>query len=219
MGDPKKKRRTYDSPKHPWQADRLEREKDILFKYSLKNKKEVWKMQAVLKKYSGIAKRLANDNSDFGNGQKTELIAKLYKLGLISKTASLDEVLSLTIDDLLKRRLQSIVYNKKLARTMKQARQFIVHGHILIGERRIDSPSYIVPLAEENKVSYSDKSALNDEDHPERFTDEKPSKKEILEPNKKENKEKTKKIKEIKTDKKTEAKKEIKEGKENEAGQ
>ena len=60
MGDPRQIRRKYNTPKHPWQEERLEKEKDILGDYSLKNKKEIWKMQAVLKRYTNQAKKLAN---------------------------------------------------------------------------------------------------------------------------------------------------------------
>jgi small subunit ribosomal protein S4 len=148
MGDPKKRRKKYTTPRHPWQRDRLEKEKDVLYNYSLKNKKEIWKMQAILKKYQDIAKKLANDDSENGKKLKEQVMGKLYKLGFVSKNASIDDILSLSMNDILNRRLQSLVFNQKLARTMKQARQFIVHGHIIVGDHRIGSPSYIVPLTE-----------------------------------------------------------------------
>ncbi|MBS3150471.1 30S ribosomal protein S4 [Candidatus Woesearchaeota archaeon] len=168
MGDPRKKRKKYATPRHPWQSQRLEKEKEILYNYSLKNKKEIWRMQAVLTKYQDIAKRLANDNSESGKKEKEQLANKLYKMGLTKANATIDDILSLNVKDILNRRLQSMVCNQKFARTMKQARQFIIHGHILIGDKRIDSPSYIVPLVEEAKISFSERSPLNSNEHPER---------------------------------------------------
>jgi len=221
MGDPKKRRKKYTTPRHPWQSDRLESEKDVLYNYSLKNKKEIWRMQAILNKYQDIAKKLANDDSDYGKKTKESLINKLYKMGLLKKSAHIDDVLSLNVGDILGRRLQSMVYNQKLAKTMKQARQFIVHGHILIGDKRVDSPSYIVPLVEESKITFSDNSVLNNNEHPERFIEvKKVLKKEVEEEPKKEVKKKEapkrevkKKPKEKKEEVKKEVKKEKKDGK------
>src|SRR3989344_1639886 len=199
MGDPRKRRKKYATPRHPWQRERLEREKSILYNYSLKNKKEIWRMNAILTKYHDIAKKLANDGSENGNKLKEQIMGKMYKLGFIKKNASIDDILSLGINDVMNRRLQSLVFNQKLARTMKQARQLIVHDHILIDDKRISSPSYIVPLADENKIIFSDKSPLKNEKHPERLVEEKKEvklkeiKKEEVKVEKKPKKEKTEK--------------------------
>mgnify|MGYP001773173473 CR=1 FL=1 len=77
---------------------------------------------------------------------------KLYKLGLLNEGATLDDVLGLTVKDILNRRLQTIVYKKGLANTPKQARQFIVHGHVKINGRKIIYPSYLVNRDEEDKI-------------------------------------------------------------------
>ncbi|MCH7902628.1 hypothetical protein IIC68_02645, partial [archaeon] len=59
-------------------------------------------------------------------------------------------ILSLTIKDVLERRLQTLIYRKKMASSLKQARQFIVHEHISVGDKIIKAPSYLVPLLEES---------------------------------------------------------------------
>ncbi|MCQ4335807.1 MAG: 30S ribosomal protein S4, partial [Sulfolobales archaeon] len=51
-------------------------------------------------------------------------------------------------------RLQTIVFKKGLARTIHQARQLIVHGHIAIGGRRVTSPGYIVKKSEEDLIDF-----------------------------------------------------------------
>lgn len=45
---------------------------------------------------------------------------------------------------LLESRLDNLVYRLGLARTRRQARQLVNHGHILVDGRRVDIPSYIV---------------------------------------------------------------------------
>ena len=80
------------------------------------------------------------------------LIEKLNRLGLLSGGVSLDDVLGLTLESIFERRLQTIVFKKGLVNTIKQARQFIIHGHVMIGNRKVVYPSYLVPKDEEDKI-------------------------------------------------------------------
>jgi small subunit ribosomal protein S4 len=88
------------------------------------------------------------------------LLTKLHKLGLISEKANLDDVLGLELPNLLERRLQTLVFRKGFATTLKQSRQFIVHGHIAIGGTKIAWPSMIVPTHLEGEINFYDKSAV-----------------------------------------------------------
>ncbi len=45
---------------------------------------------------------------------------------------------------LLERRLDNVVYRLRFASSRAAARQLVRHGHILVGERRVDVPSYLV---------------------------------------------------------------------------
>jgi len=89
------------------------------------------------------------------------LIKKLVTLGVLGPNAGFEDVLLLTVEEILKRRLQTIVFEKGLAKTIYQARQFVVHGHIQVGGKKINAPSYIVKKAEEDMVSYTAKSPLS----------------------------------------------------------
>jgi small subunit ribosomal protein S4 len=100
---------------------------------------------------------------------ENELLTKLKKIGVLQETAALDNVLDLAIEDVLERRLQTLVFRKSLAKTPFQARQLITHGHILIANRRITIPSYIVSREEEAQLSYSTQSTLANPSHPTRL--------------------------------------------------
>jgi small subunit ribosomal protein S4 len=97
---------------------------------------------------------------------ENELLTRLKKLGVLQETAALDNVLDLAIEDLLERRLQTIVFRKNLTKTIFQSRQLITHGHITIGNRRVTVPSYIVSKEEENQIMYAPQSALANQTHP-----------------------------------------------------
>jgi small subunit ribosomal protein S4 len=53
---------------------------------------------------------------------------------------------------LLQSRLDNIVWRMGLARTIPQARQVVVHGHIEVNGRRVDRPSFHVKPGDEIKV-------------------------------------------------------------------
>ena len=170
MGDPRFNRKKYETPKHPWEAERIKEEWELQKKYGLKNKREIWKAKSLLRNFRGQARQL-QAKLRYGNPQAEKeqklLFDKLIRLGILNEAnATLDAVLSLTVEDILRRRLQTIVYLKGLARTPKQARQFIVHGHIAIGDRKVTIPSYLVRKEEEDLVDYYKYSPLADEMHP-----------------------------------------------------
>ncbi|MEK6861935.1 MAG: 30S ribosomal protein S4 [Nanoarchaeota archaeon] len=168
MGHPKKQRKKYSGPTHPWQADRLKREAILMKEYGLKNKKELWKMGSVLRSFKKQAKSLISRIDEQAKTEKNLLIQKLYKLGLLESGAKIEDVLDLDIRNILNRRLQFLALKKGLARSTKQARQFIVHEHIFVADKKIDSPSYLVKKNEEDKITFGPLSSFASLDHPER---------------------------------------------------
>jgi small subunit ribosomal protein S4 len=173
MGYPGKKRKSYDTPKHPWQAARMATEVELIKKYGLRNKKEVWKAQSMLRRYRGDARRLLAESaeSELTGHQKTEadqILARLIRYGLLKQDSKVDDILSLQTDSILERRLQTQVYRLGLARTARQARQFITHGHIAINGKKVTVPSKFISKEEEMAIDYYGESPLVNESHPER---------------------------------------------------
>lgn len=169
MGDPKRQRKKYETPSHPWIKERLERERVLMKKYALKNKKELWRHETQLKEFRRRARRLLAARGKQAEVERIQLLRRLNRLGLLPADAVLDDVLSLTVEDVLDRRLQTIVFKKGLARTIKQARQLVVHGHIEVNGQIIRSPGYLVLKEEEGTITYSKTSPFAKESHPERM--------------------------------------------------
>ncbi len=169
MGNPKFPRRKYDTPSHPWQGERINAENEIINKFGLKNKREVWKAQSMLRRFRQQARQL-NARLRMGDIQaqkeKEQLLNKLYNLGILQKGSDLNDVLSLELETILNKRLQTQVYLKGLAHTPKQARQFIIHGHIAVKGRKMTIPGYLVKRSEEPEIEYHDYSSLTNELHP-----------------------------------------------------
>lgn len=169
MGDPRKNRKKYSTPPHPWQASRLKEEGALVEKFGLKNKKEVRKTVSKIKRFKSIAKSLIAGTTEQSQREKKQLITRLIKLNLVNENGTLDDVLGLSIESIFERRLQTLVFRKGLGRSIEQARQFIIHGHISINSKKMTVPSYLVLKDEENKISYNLHSNLNNENHPERM--------------------------------------------------
>ncbi len=169
MGDPKFLRRTYETPKHPWEAGRMEEEGKLLQKYGLKNKRELWKAQSVLRGFRRQARDLRarlRAGSEQARRETELLLGRLTRLGVLAPGApTLDDVLALTTEDVLKRRLEWVVFTRGLAPTVRGGRQWIVHGHFAIGDHRMTRPGYLVPSAEETALHYAPTSPYADDDH------------------------------------------------------
>ncbi|HLD05911.1 MAG TPA: 30S ribosomal protein S4 [Candidatus Nanoarchaeia archaeon] len=169
MGDPRRNRKSYSGPSHPWQKARIEEEIALVKEYGLKNKKEVWRHVSALRGYAGRAKHLNAAAGKQEEKERQDLLNTLRAIGLLQENGKLEDVLTLHIKNILDRRLQTVVYKKNLARSVGQARQFITHGHIVVGQRKQTTPSYIVRKGEEEQISFVQGSALADAGHPERM--------------------------------------------------
>jgi small subunit ribosomal protein S4 len=155
VGDPRKSRKKWIGPKHPWIKERLLEEIELVGRYGLKNKKELWVAATLARKLRHRARQLLSLPEEERREQMQAILTRLYEMGLVEKDATLDDILGLTAANVLERRLQTIVYKKGLAQTIYQARQLIVHGHIAIGGRRVTSPGYLVHRDEEPLIDYS----------------------------------------------------------------
>lgn len=154
MGDPKKPKKTYERPRKPWIKQEIALRKELCTKYGLKNKKELWKAEALLRNKRKTARELLALPLEKRRERQKELVESLAKYGILKKDAALEDVLSLTVEDVLERRLQTIVWRKGMAKSIKQARQLVRHGHIAINGKRVTAPGYLVEKEEQETITY-----------------------------------------------------------------
>jgi len=145
----KRQRKKYKTPVKAWDKQRIEKERIIVKNFGLSKKREIWRAETFLRKYRRIARKLATKES---KDEEKILIKKLAKFGLLNENAGLDDVLSMTLENLLERRLQTIIFRKGLTNSPKQARQYITHGHVTINGKKVVYPSYLVLKDEEDKI-------------------------------------------------------------------
>ncbi len=152
MGDPKKSRKKFSTPRNQWQADQLSRELHLMGTYGLRNKRELWRTETELSRIRKQARELLAQPVEERLSAETKLLKSLSRKGIIGEAATLDDILGLTVENLLDRRLQSMVKNKGLAPTIHKARQIVTHGHIKVRDRVITIPGYLVMSEEEPTV-------------------------------------------------------------------
>lgn len=177
MGDPIKIRKKYHTPGHPWKKDRIEQEAVLITKYGLKNKKEIWKANTLLKNFTTQAKSLVVSEGPQSDLEKENLLLRVKSLGLAGDNPTLDTILSLKTEDILERRLQTVLFKQQLARSVGQARQFIVHHHVTVNGEKMTVPSYLVKVGD--VIAFSEGSSLSNSEHPERYVEADPREGEI----------------------------------------
>jgi len=156
----KRQRKKYLRPSHPWEKERMDAEDKMLRQFGLHRKEEIWRTQTLLRNFRGQARNLLAASGTQAERETKQLLDRLQKLGLVGAGATLDDVLGLTIEKLLERRLQTLVLRKGLAKTPLQARQLVLHGHITIGGKQVNVPSYLVPVEEEPLIGYTEGSSF-----------------------------------------------------------
>ncbi len=160
MGDPKYPRRAWRKPKRPLNYDLKMEELKTLGTFGLRTKRELWKAHTKLSSVRHQARSLLALQKDVREEKEPILMKSLARIGLVSSDATLDDVLNLEVTDLLTRRLQTLVSKKFGFKTPYQARQAVVHGHIMIGDRVVNLPAYTVTTAEEDTIRFTPESKI-----------------------------------------------------------
>lgn len=170
MGDPRKQRKKYETPLHPWRRDQIDVELKIMGDYGLRNKRELWRAKTELSRIRGIARSLLAKTGQERAAIEQQFIGKLVRMGLAPEGTGIDAVLDMDIRDILERRLQTVVFRSGLAKTHQQSRQLVAHGHISLAGKVVYVPGYLVSREEEGRLKFSPESPVAKPDHPIRKT-------------------------------------------------
>src|SRR5947199_2544048 len=168
MGDPRKPRKAYQTPRHPWRKDQLEEELHLVGEYGLRNKRELRRHETDLSQIRGIARTLLGDDEEARAQLERQFLTSLARRGVLPESAAVDNILDLNVKDLMERRLQTIVHRTGLAKSIHQARQFVIHGHISVAGDIVSVPSYVVQREQESRIAFHARSPLSNAQQPAR---------------------------------------------------
>src|SRR3989344_8507732 len=99
----KRKKKSYEKPKKPFDKDRILEENRIKKDFGLKNKREIWKAESKIAQIRRRAKSLISAELE----EQKAFFNKLKQIGL--NVNSIPDVLALTKEDYLRRRLQAVL--------------------------------------------------------------------------------------------------------------
>merc|ERR1711924_228907 len=144
----------------PFEKERLDAELKIIGQYGLKNKKEIWRVRLALAKIRSTARVLLTkdekDPSRIFEGQV--LMRRMIRYGILDEDKQrLDYVLSLSLENFMERRLQTLVFKRGLAKS-HHARVLIRQRHIRVGRQVANVPSFMVRVEQQPHIEFSLKS-------------------------------------------------------------
>uniref|UniRef100_A0A2K6ME69 Small ribosomal subunit protein uS4 n=1 Tax=Rhinopithecus bieti TaxID=61621 RepID=A0A2K6ME69_RHIBE len=128
-------RKTYVTPRRPFEKSRLHQGLKRIGEYGLRNKREVWRVKFTLAKIRKAARGLLTlDEKDPRRlFEGKALLRRLVRTGVLDEgKMKLDYILGLQIEDFLERRLQTQVFKLGLAKSIHQARVLIRQRHIRV---------------------------------------------------------------------------------------
>jgi len=166
MGDPKKQHKRFTTPRVPYDTEMFIDELRLQGAYGLRNKRELYRARTMLSGLRRRARDLLAQLPEEREKPEKEMVGKLHKMGLIQPNGTLDDILTLSIEDLMERRLQTYVFRKGMAKSLWQARQLITHGHISVAGREVKAPGYHITINDEKTVDYTGVSPYSSKDHP-----------------------------------------------------
>jgi len=135
-----------------WNSARIQREHELKSKYGLKNLRELWILDSELRKIKQNVRNVLAGRSNEEVGK--QVITRLSRYNVVKSDATPDDLLVVDVEALLERRLQTIVFRKGLAKTLRQARQLVSHGLISVNGKRLSSPGHLVLASEETGIGY-----------------------------------------------------------------
>ncbi len=106
---------------------------EIIGKYGLKNKREVWRVQLTLARIRKAARHLLTLEEENPRRifEGEALMKRMFRYGLLlPEENKLDYVLGLTVTKFMERRLQTQIFKGNQAKTIHEARIYIRHRHI-----------------------------------------------------------------------------------------
>lgn len=136
----------------------------LLGEYGLRCKREIWRSQLALAKVRSAARKLLTlDEKDPKRMFEGDaLIRRLVRYGVLTEDEKkLDDVLRLSTQRFLERRLQTKVLKMNYAKSIHHARVLIRQRHIRVGKQLVNSPQFLVRTDSEGHIDFSLHSPYN----------------------------------------------------------
>ena len=131
MGDPKRTRKSYVTPRHPWRRDQLEVELHLIGDFGLRNKRELWRYKTMLSEVRGIARSMLPISSS--GIIESKHCAEVFSVVMMRRMAKLRSIpiRLLSTDSLGRHLLSSHEWDQRLRASVERLIPYIPASSLL----------------------------------------------------------------------------------------
>ncbi|KAH0576546.1 U3 small nucleolar ribonucleoprotein IMP3 [Spironucleus salmonicida] len=146
-----------------WDTDRNMNIYNLMGKYCIRSDQQALKYLQTAKKVKSVAEKLTElPKNDEVRRDMTQRLAKLlFELGVSQNPiATLEELSKFSGEQIMKRRLPSLLYQLKMADTTEIGGQYIDHGHVRVGPTIITDVNFHVAKGMEDFITWRNDSSI-----------------------------------------------------------
>ncbi|XP_033642760.1 U3 small nucleolar ribonucleoprotein protein IMP3-like [Asterias rubens] len=145
-----------------WEVDNNLHEVKVLRKYHIQKREDYTKYNKLSRHVRTLANKIKQlDPKDpFRTQCTSQLIEKLYMMGLIPTKRSLELCSKVNASAFCRRRLPVVMVRLNMAESVANAVRFIEQGHIRVGPELVLDPAFLVNKNLEDFVTWTDTSKI-----------------------------------------------------------
>eukprot|EP00594_Rhizosolenia_setigera_P008194 CAMPEP_0178973762 /NCGR_PEP_ID=MMETSP0789-20121207/21945_1 /TAXON_ID=3005 /ORGANISM="Rhizosolenia setigera, Strain CCMP 1694" /LENGTH=181 /DNA_ID=CAMNT_0020661749 /DNA_START=9 /DNA_END=554 /DNA_ORIENTATION=- len=147
---------------YSWKGENTIRAAKIMRRYLIQNRDDFTsytKLVGMVKSLSAKLKTLPSDDN-FRIEMTGQLLDKLFNMGILQNTKSLQKAEEITVSAICRRRLPVVMVRMKMAEHLKAAVTFIEQGQVRVGTNVVTDPAFLVTRNLEDFVTWVDTSKI-----------------------------------------------------------
>lgn len=147
---------------YSWKKEDNLRVAKVMRTYHIQNRNDYTSYNRICGMITKLAAKLKTlpSSDSFRIAMTDQLLQKLFDMGLIDTTKSLQKAEEIAASSLCRRRLPVLMVRLKMAETLKMAVQYIEQGHIRVGPHVVTDPAFLVSRNLEDYVTWVDSSKI-----------------------------------------------------------
>jgi len=147
-----------------WEVDNNLHEVKVLRRYHIEKREDYTKYNKLSRNIRDLAQKIRDlderDRDGFRAQSTSQLLEKLYCMGLIPTKQNLSLTEKVTASSFCRRRLPVIMLTLRMAQNLKTAITFIEQGHVRVGPEIVTDPAFLVTRNMEDFVTWVDSSKI-----------------------------------------------------------